>query len=99
MDATDILIPAGTGAPTRTPPTALPAALLADHAVAALVDEAMLTPKPGLVDLRGRGAHRDMDWVLMCASARALHPTFAALAVAGADLPQLPDVPARPSTL
>ena len=35
---------------------------LADHAVAALVDEAMLTPKPGLVDLRGAGAHRDLSW-------------------------------------
>jgi triphosphoribosyl-dephospho-CoA synthase len=56
---------------------------LADIAVAALIDEATLTPKPGLVDLRGGGVHRDMDWMLMCDSARALHPTFHALAEAG----------------
>jgi triphosphoribosyl-dephospho-CoA synthase len=56
---------------------------LADHAVASLVDEAMLTPKPGLVDLRGRGAHRDLSWPLMCASACALRPAFAQMALAG----------------
>jgi triphosphoribosyl-dephospho-CoA synthase len=89
MDAIDTLLPAGTGARARAPAT-----LLADHAVAALVDEAMLTPKPGLVDLRGRGAHSDMDWLLMCESARTLHPTFDALARAGGDLPGLPDLPA-----
>jgi triphosphoribosyl-dephospho-CoA synthase len=61
----------------------LDTARLADLAVAALVDEATLTPKPGLVDLRSGGAHRDMDWPLMCHSARALHPTFQALAEAG----------------
>jgi triphosphoribosyl-dephospho-CoA synthase len=56
---------------------------LADHAVAALVDEAMLTPKPGLVDLRGAGAHRDLSWPLMCASACALRPAFGQMALAG----------------
>jgi triphosphoribosyl-dephospho-CoA synthase len=56
---------------------------LADLAVSALMDEATLTPKPGLVDLRSRGAHQDMDWLLMCHSARALHPTFHGLAEAG----------------
>ena len=56
---------------------------LADSAVGALTDEATLTPKPGLVDLRGRGAHRDLDWALMCHSAWALHPTFVAMAEAG----------------
>jgi triphosphoribosyl-dephospho-CoA synthase len=59
------------------------AALLADMAVSALMDEVMLTPKPGLVDLRSRGAHHDMDWMLMCHSARTLRPTFHALAEAG----------------
>lgn len=53
---------------------------LADAAVAALVAEAELTPKPGLVDARGGGAHRDMDLALLLASAAALHPTFARLA-------------------
>jgi triphosphoribosyl-dephospho-CoA synthase len=67
------------------------AVTLAGHAVAALVDEATLSPKPGLVDLRGAGAHHDLDWPLMCASARALHPAFgqmalAALLVRGDDL-------------
>lgn len=57
---------------------------LADLAVAALIDEVTLTPKPGLVDIRSRGAHRDLDWALMCHSARTLRPTFAALAEAGA---------------
>ncbi|MCS0580041.1 triphosphoribosyl-dephospho-CoA synthase [Massilia pinisoli] len=56
---------------------------LADHAVAALVDEAMLTPKPGLVDLRGAGAHHDLSWPLMCASACALRSAFAQMALAG----------------
>jgi triphosphoribosyl-dephospho-CoA synthase len=56
---------------------------LADLVVGALSDEVTLTPKPGLVDLRGRGAHRDLDWTLMCHSAVALHPTFAAMAEAG----------------
>lgn len=61
-------------------------AWLATLAVTALIDEATLTPKPGLVDLRGRGAHRDLDWNLMCESARALQPTFHAMAMAGASI-------------
>jgi triphosphoribosyl-dephospho-CoA synthase len=59
------------------------AARLADMAVGALVDEAMLTPKPGLVDMRGSGAHKDLNWLLMCHSAHALRPGFHAMAVAG----------------
>lgn len=58
-------------------------AWLAGLAVDALVDEAMLTPKPGLVDLRGNGAHDDLNWMLMCHSARALRPAFHAMAQAG----------------
>jgi triphosphoribosyl-dephospho-CoA synthase len=54
--------------------------LLADLAVCALVDEAKLTPKPALVDRRGGGAHNDMDLGMLCRSAHALRPTFAALA-------------------
>ncbi|SIT35449.1 putative 2-(5''-triphosphoribosyl)-3'-dephosphocoenzyme-A synthase [Paraburkholderia piptadeniae] len=53
---------------------------LADLAVASLIEEAQLTPKPALVDARGSGAHRDLDLPLMLRSARALEPTFAALA-------------------
>jgi triphosphoribosyl-dephospho-CoA synthase len=49
-----------------------------------------LTPKPGLVDLRGSGAHRDLNWALMCRSACVLHSTFHAMAVAGALAHDLP---------
>jgi triphosphoribosyl-dephospho-CoA synthase len=57
---------------------------LADHAVAALLDEVYVTPKPALVDRRGSGAHGDLTLALMVESARALHPTFSALAQAAA---------------
>jgi len=53
---------------------------LADCAVAALIDEACLTPKPALVDQRGSGAHGDLDLDTMHRSARALHPAFLAIA-------------------
>jgi triphosphoribosyl-dephospho-CoA synthase len=56
------------------------AALLADLAVTALVEEAELTPKPALVDGRGPGAHADLDLAMMRRSAQALRTTFAALA-------------------
>jgi len=59
---------------------------LADLVVTALIDEVTLSPKPGLVDVRGRGAHHDLDWALMCRSAHALRPTFASMAEAGATL-------------
>jgi len=59
-------------------------ARLAAMAVQALVDEAMLTPKPGLVDMRGSGAHHDLSWLLMCRSAHALQPAFLQMAEAGA---------------
>jgi triphosphoribosyl-dephospho-CoA synthase len=55
-------------------------AQLARYAIIALIDEAQLTPKPALVDRRGSGAHRDLDLDTMLRSARALEPTFAALA-------------------
>jgi triphosphoribosyl-dephospho-CoA synthase len=55
---------------------------LARCAVAALIEEAQLTPKPALVDRRGSGAHRDLDLPKMLRSAQALRPTFEALAYA-----------------
>lgn len=55
---------------------------IADAAVAALLAEAELTPKPGLVDRRGRGAHADMDLPLLRRAAEALHPWFAAFVAA-----------------
>ncbi len=62
------------------------AAAIAGHAMQALLDEAMLTPKPGLVDMRGRGAHADLSWPLMCASACVLQPYFERMAQAGGAL-------------
>jgi triphosphoribosyl-dephospho-CoA synthase len=62
------------------------AARLADLAVASLIDEAMLTPKPGLVDMRGSGAHADLSWMLMVRSACALRGGFAGMAGAGASI-------------
>ncbi|ALB69451.1 triphosphoribosyl-dephospho-CoA synthase [Cronobacter muytjensii] len=56
------------------------AAALARIATACLIDEARLTPKPGLVDCRGSGAHHDLTLALMERSARSLTPTFHALA-------------------
>jgi triphosphoribosyl-dephospho-CoA synthase len=53
---------------------------LADLAVDALIAEAVLTPKPGLVDARGPGAHRDLDLDRLLRSARALHGSFHAMA-------------------
>lgn len=60
---------------------------LGGHAVASLIDEVTLAPKPGLVDIRSNGAHKDLCWSLMCASARSLLPTFCELARAGANAP------------
>ncbi|MDR3096880.1 MAG: triphosphoribosyl-dephospho-CoA synthase [Paraburkholderia sp.] len=57
-----------------------PDAQLARFARDALIEEARLTPKPGLVDTRGSGAHVDLDLATMLRSAHALEPTFEALA-------------------
>ncbi|WP_437879462.1 triphosphoribosyl-dephospho-CoA synthase [Pseudomonas sp. LRF_L74] len=56
---------------------------LADRVVDALIDEADLSPKPGLVDKRGSGAHSDLHLGLMHTSALSLWPTFRAMAEAG----------------
>jgi triphosphoribosyl-dephospho-CoA synthase len=45
-----------------------------------LIDEARLSPKPGLVDSRGNGAHHDLSLALMERSAHSLTPTFLQLA-------------------
>lgn len=62
-------------------------ALLATRALQAELDT---TPKPGLVDKRDNGAHRDMDHALMLRSIRALHPYFIRLAQLGCSSPQPP---------
>ncbi|MFK0310510.1 triphosphoribosyl-dephospho-CoA synthase [Pseudomonas sp. NPDC090233] len=55
---------------------------LADLAIEALIDEADLSPKPGLVDRRSSGAHSDMTLPLMHASALALWPCLRQMAEA-----------------
>ena len=45
-------------------------------AVESLLEEVTTTPKPGLVDRRNNGSHRDMDLALFTASAEALEPYF-----------------------
>lgn len=55
---------------------------LGDLAVAALIDEVELTPKPGLVDLQSSGSHKDMNAALMIASARSLYDSFEAMGCA-----------------
>jgi len=62
---------------------------LADLAVDVLAAEAMLTPKPALVDARGSGAHRDLDLPGMLKSANSLHGTFLNMATVAAG--RLPD--------
>lgn len=49
---------------------------LAEYGVEALLEEVDLTPKPGLVDRGGSGAHADMDLPLFHRSARTLQPYF-----------------------
>lgn len=59
--------------------------VLAQLATFALVEEARLTPKPGLVDERGSGSHTDMDLTTLLRSAHCLEPMFAAIAVAASE--------------
>ena len=53
---------------------------LAALATQSLNAEAELTPKAGLVDRRGRGAHNDLSLKVMRQSATVLEPHFAAMA-------------------
>jgi triphosphoribosyl-dephospho-CoA synthase len=62
------------------PSAARRASGLADRAVDVLIAEAMLTPKPALVDGRGSGAHRDLDLTRLLRSAHSLHGAFLQMA-------------------
>jgi len=53
---------------------------LADRAVSSLIVEALLTPKPALVDRRGPGAHRDLDLGRLLLSAASLETSFRRMA-------------------
>jgi triphosphoribosyl-dephospho-CoA synthase len=66
-------------APSATD-SAASAQRLADRAIRALIAEALLTPKPALVDQRGSGAHHDLDLGRLLASAAALRPAFERMA-------------------
>ena len=53
---------------------------LASLACQALIAEAELTPKPGLVDRRGAGAHTDLSLAIMKRSALTIEPYFCQMA-------------------
>lgn len=72
--------------------TALSTVQIADMAVAAIRAEADLTPKPGLVDQRGSGAHSDMDLAMLHASAEALRPALVECASAATSFASEPDL-------
>jgi triphosphoribosyl-dephospho-CoA synthase len=72
---------------TKTIPALLKADQLAELVRQALVAEAELTPKPGLVDRRGSGAHSDLSLDIMRRSAGAIAPYFAAMAAASCTAP------------
>ena len=86
-----------TAGPLSTPPLSAgsgrqattAAAAIAEYADRALFAELMLTPKPGLVDRRNCGAHRDMDMNTFLVSARAIAPwwpRFVEIGFASADI-------------
>ena len=62
-----------------SPPKDL-SALLGSLARQALIAEAELTPKPGLVDRRGSGSHTDLSLTLMRRSAFAIEPFISRMA-------------------
>ena len=64
---------------------------LAELAVQALIDEVELTPKPGLVDRRNSGAHRDMDLPMFYRSAKCLAPYFHCAVELGMETPDCMD--------
>lgn len=66
--------------PAFSDPASLPPGVLARHATQALIAEAELTPKPGLVDRRSKGAHRDLSLDLFLLSAHVLEPYFRSIA-------------------
>ena len=62
----------------------------ARQAVRALLYEVTTTPKPGLVDRRNSGSHRDMDVFTFMDSAAALYPYFESCARAGRSTAEQP---------
>lgn len=64
---------------------------IGEQAYFALLDEAYLTPKPGLVDRANNGAHRDMNIATFEKSAVALRPFFVDFVYQGIRLAHLPE--------
>ena len=63
---------------------------IGEYAERALLTELLLTPKPGLVDRRNSGAHRNMDFQTFLASTRAIgkwFPRFVQIGLASAEVP------------
>ena len=58
------------------------------QALRAMLYEVSVTPKPGLVDRRNRGAHQDMDFFTFLDSAAALTPWFRRLCQLGLQSPE-----------
>ncbi len=80
---------------TLAVPTLVSADRIAGLAVTALHDEIELTPKPGLVDRRGTGAHHDMTAAMLHDSADALHAAFRECVYAARELPPGRELRAR----
>ena len=78
-----------------TVPRRLSTERIADAAVGALLAEALLTPKPGLVDAAGRHSHPDMSLALLAASAEALRDPLQQCADAARAMPLGLDLRAR----
>jgi triphosphoribosyl-dephospho-CoA synthase len=73
----------------------LPSERIAGAAVDALLREALLTPKPGLVDATGRHSHPDMSLALLAASAEALRDPLQQCADAARAMPLGQDLRTR----
>jgi triphosphoribosyl-dephospho-CoA synthase len=78
-----------------TTAVSLPSEQIADVAVDAMLTEALLTPKPGLVDASGRHSHPDMSLALLAASADALRDPLRECAKAARSMPLGLDLRAR----
>jgi holo-ACP synthase/triphosphoribosyl-dephospho-CoA synthase len=64
--------------------------IISGAALGALMGEVAVTPKPGLVDRAGNGAHRDMDFFTFIDSAAAVLPYFRDCALTGFESPSDP---------
>jgi holo-ACP synthase/triphosphoribosyl-dephospho-CoA synthase len=67
--------------------------LVSAAALGALLGEAAITPKPGLVDRVNKGAHRDMDFFTFIDSTAAIIPYFRECAAAGFESALTPEDP------